>query len=102
VADPNLIGVEHDLLHSQFVDRLRASPCDNGLSRLQLAVVECARKDYLLLPDYLPLAPLVHVVLYNGDPTGISVLVSQPLEDALGGMLLLWLAAPYLPPGSGR
>src|ERR1019366_6488480 len=37
----------------------------------------------------LPLAPLVHVVLYDRDPAGISVLVSQPLEDSLRGMLLL-------------
>jgi hypothetical protein len=36
-----------------------------------------------------PLAPLVHVVLYNCDPAGIAVLVPQPLEDPLRGMLLL-------------
>ncbi len=37
----------------------------------------------------LPLAPLVHVVLYDRDPAGISVLVAQPFEDPLRGMLLL-------------
>src|ERR1019366_671247 len=37
----------------------------------------------------LPLAALVHVVLYDRDPAGISVLVPQPLEDSLRGMLLL-------------
>jgi hypothetical protein len=31
----------------------------------------------------LPLAPLVHVVLYDRDPAAIFVLVSQPLEDPL-------------------
>jgi hypothetical protein len=36
-----------------------------------------------------PLPPLVHVVLYDRDPASISMLVSQPLEDPFGGMLLL-------------
>jgi hypothetical protein len=31
----------------------------------------------------------VHVILYDRDPAAIFVLVSQPLEDPLGGMLLL-------------
>jgi hypothetical protein len=37
----------------------------------------------------LPLPALVHVVLYDRDPAGISLLVAQPLEDPLRGMLLL-------------
>src|SRR5260370_35558313 len=37
----------------------------------------------------LPVAALVTIVLYDRDPAGISVLVPQPLEDSLGGMLLL-------------
>src|SRR5208282_3448519 len=45
----------------------------------------------------LPLAALVHVVLYDRDPAGISVLVPQPLEDPLRGMLLLgWLPLIFL------
>src|ERR1035441_10529277 len=45
----------------------------------------------------LPLAALVHVVLYDRDPAGISVLVPQPLEDSLRGMLLLgWLTLIFL------
>ena len=44
-----------------------------------------------------PLPPLVHVVLYNGDPAGVAVLVSQPLENPLRGMLLLgWLSLIFL------
>jgi hypothetical protein len=35
------------------------------------------------------LAALVHVVLYNGDPAAIAVLVPQPLEDPFRGVLLL-------------
>jgi len=37
----------------------------------------------------LPLAALVHVVLYDRDPAAIFVLVPQPLEDPLRGVLLL-------------
>jgi hypothetical protein len=36
-----------------------------------------------------PLAPLVHVVLHNCAPAGVAVLVAQPLENPLRGMLLL-------------
>src|SRR5271163_3558840 len=37
----------------------------------------------------LPLAPLVHVVLYDRGPADIAVLVAQSLEDPLRGVLLL-------------
>jgi hypothetical protein len=45
----------------------------------------------------LPQSARQHVVLNNGDPAGIAVLVAKPLEDPLRGMLLLPRPALILP-----
>jgi hypothetical protein len=52
---------------------------------LRVPRIVSQRHEHLALPQ----SPLVHVVLYDRNPAGIAVLVSQPLEDPLGGMLLL-------------
>jgi hypothetical protein len=52
---------------------------------LRVSRVVAQRHEHLALP----LAALVHVVLYNSDPAAIAVLIPQPLEDPLRGVLLL-------------
>jgi len=50
---------------------------------LRMPRIVAQRHEHLAQPQ-----PLVHVVLYDRDPAAVAVLVSQPLEDPLGGMLL--------------
>ena len=44
----------HDIgiVRSQFFDLSRPCPLDNSLVRLQIGVVECSLRDYLLRPDF--------------------------------------------------
>src|SRR6202049_5200974 len=53
--------------------------------RLRMARIMPQRYEHLALPQ----SARQHVVLYNGDPAGIAVLLAKPLEDPLRGMPLL-------------
>ena len=81
-------GVAVRQVHREEVD-LPLHPADHRqrFAEVDLRVprIVSQRHEHLALT----LAPLVHVVLYDRDPAGISVLVPQPLEDPLRGMLLL-------------
>ena len=85
---PYQAGVAVRQVHGKEVD-LPLHPADHRQRfaevDLRVSRVVAQRHEHLALP----LPPLVHVVLYDRDPAGISVLVSQPLEDPLRGMLLL-------------
>jgi hypothetical protein len=51
---------------------------------LRMPRIVAQRYEHLAQPQ----PPLVHAVLYDRDPAAIAVLVAQPLEDPLRGMLL--------------
>ena len=81
-------GVAVRQVHREEVD-LPLHPADHRqrFAEVDLRVpgIVAQRHEHLALP----LAALVHVVLYDRDPAGIPVLVPQPLEDPLRGVLLL-------------
>ena len=52
---------------------------------LRMAGIVPQWHEYLALPQ----PPRQHVVLNDGDPAGVAVLVAKPLEDPLRGMPLL-------------
>src|SRR5439155_22833449 len=52
---------------------------------LRMAGIVPQRNEYFAMPQ----TARQHVVLNNGDPAGIAVLVAKPLEDPLRGMPLL-------------
>ena len=65
---------------------------------LRMARIVPQRHEYLAMPQ----PPRQHIVLYDGDPAGVAVLVAKPLEDPLRGMPLLLRPALHPPPGSRR
>src|SRR5215213_11750493 len=52
---------------------------------LRMTRIVPQRHEYLAMPQ----PPRQHIVLYDGDPAGVAVLVAKPLEDPLCGMPLL-------------
>ena len=75
-------------IHREEVDLplLSADHCQRFAKvDLRVSRVVAQRHEHLALP----LAAFVHVLLYNSDPARIAVLISQPLENPLGGVLLL-------------
>src|SRR5215213_2586235 len=52
---------------------------------LRMTRIVPQRHEHLAMPQ----PPRQHIVLYDGDPAGVAVLVAKPLEDPLRGMPLL-------------
>lgn len=49
-----LVGLEDDYLHSQWIDLRRPRPDDEGLNRLRLGILESGMRDYLFTPRFRP------------------------------------------------
>src|SRR4051812_43534423 len=79
-------GVAVRQVHRKEVD-LALHPGDfcQCLAEIHLCMTRIVpqRHEYLAMPQ----PPRQHVVLYDGDPAGVAVLVAKPLEDPLRGML---------------
>ena len=73
---------------------LLANPADHRhrLAEIHLGMPRRMRQRHENLPATAPLAP--HMILHHCVAAAIAMLVAQPLEDPLGGMLLLGRASP--------
>ena len=81
-------GVAVRQVHRKEVD-LALDPGDlrQRLTKIHLRMARIVpqRHEYLAMPQ----PPRQHVVLNDGDPAGVAVLVAKPFEDPLRGMPLL-------------